>query len=1087
MRPKFFHIENARSWQVYGVMVVALVLVVGALAWLLARNAERDLRQQFLESVELIARSLPLEEIRALEGTPRDSEAVVYQRLKAQFEIVQQHLTHCRFVYLVGRRADGRVFFFLDGEPAHSPNYRPPGQIFEEAPAGFHGVFQRWTPMTVGPFTDRWGTWVSALVPVPAGRKDGVLVVFGADMDIEVRKRQVFQKVLIPATLFTMLILVLLGGSIAVFYRRLRIRPEEQGWMYHMETALTLLLGLVFTGLAAWLLHQGESRNRQLVFQNYVALRVGALAQALQEVVNTELEGLARFFEGSEKVTWEEFQHYAGFLTRKSAVHTWGWVPVVPAAEKGAFEEEMRREGLVDFAIWELNAQGQRQPAMGREVFYPVTYLMPWTNNQRAVGFDAGSEPMRRRTLQAAELSGLPTATPPLRLVHEPAQQTSIIFYRPVFAPQPPKKLLGFGLTALRLDNFFKEVVGDEMVPMEWQVLDTNARPQRVAVFPPDFEPASICLSNSCPIMGAGQTYLVTAYAGESFDQLYPKRAGFQAVVGGVLLSMALAAIVALVRQRESQLEVAVAERTAALKESEETFRKLFEESSDPILLLQDGRYVSCNQAALNILGASDLNRIVGASLLDISPPQQPDGRASAEAAKEYLERAERKGLCRFEWTARRFDGKLLILDVSLMPIMLRGRKYLYSTWRDITEYKAAEEQKQRLQAQLVQAQKVESIGRLAGGVAHDFNNMLTVILGQVEQLEEELGFGHPAQESLKEIREAAERSTELTRRLLGFARQQTIQPVVLSLNARVGDLLKMLRRLVGEDIKMAWLPGENLWPVKIDPVQLEQVLINLCVNARDAIADVGKVTIETRNVVVSEEVAARHGDCTPGDYVMLEVADTGCGMDEQTLGHIFEPFFTTKDVGKGTGLGLSMVYGVLRQNRGFIEVESHPGQGSRFRLYFPRYREAPAPAAAEPAPRQPIVPGRETVLVVEDEPSVGRLTKTMLQRLGYQVLLVQTPEEALRVAQEEQQRLDVLLTDVVMPGMNGRELFKKMTAYQPRLKCLFMSAYTDDVIAERGVVDKRVNFIGKPFTFHQLSVKLREVLASEPPQGNSA
>jgi PAS domain S-box-containing protein len=398
-------------------------------------------------------------------------------------------------------------------------------------------------------------------------------------------------------------------------------------------------------------------------------------------------------------------------------------------------------------------------------------------------------------------------------------------------------------------------------------------------------------------------------------------------------------------------------------------------------------------------------------------------------------------------------------------------------SFRDITDRQKAEAEKIKLQEQLIQAQKLESVGRLAGGVAHDFNNMLGVILGHAELAMEQVDPAEPLYGELEQIHRAARRSADLTRQLLAFARKQIVAPQVLDLNDTVAGMLKMLRRLIGEDIDLAYMPGAALWPAKIDPAQIDQILANLCVNARDAIAGVGKVTIETENVVFDEAFCAHHLGFAPGAYVMLAVSDDGCGMTREVLDNLFEPFFTTKGVGEGTGLGLATVYGIVKQNGGFIDVYSEPGQGSVFKIYLPRFLGAPMECGAAPAEEIPCGAG-EVVLLVEDEPSILKLTRSMLERLGYRVLTAGTPGEALRLAEARGGAIHLLMTDVVMPEMNGRDLARRMLSTHPDLRHLFMSGYTANVIAHHGVLDQGVQFIQKPFSKKDLALKLREVLS---------
>ena len=409
-------------------------------------------------------------------------------------------------------------------------------------------------------------------------------------------------------------------------------------------------------------------------------------------------------------------------------------------------------------------------------------------------------------------------------------------------------------------------------------------------------------------------------------------------------------------------------------------------------------------------------------------------------------------------------------------PIVWGDKTLLAGYTIDITDRKRADEEKARLQDQLLQSQKMESVGRLAGGVAHDFNNMLGVILGHVEMAMEQVDPAQPLHTNLQEIGKAAKRSSDLTCQLLAFARKQTVSPKILDMNETVTGMLKMLHRLIGEDIHLNWLPDVNLWPIKMDPSQIDQILANLCINARDAIAGIGKVTIETENVSFDEAYCTDHAGFVPGEYVLLAVSDDGCGMDKEILGKLFEPFFTTKGVGKGTGLGLATIYGIVRQNNGFINVYSEPDQGTTFRIYLPRHIGKAEQARTERL-QEPVMRGQETVLVVEDELALLDLSKLMLEKQGYRVLTAGTPGEAIRLAEEHAGEIHLLITDVVMPEMNGRDLAKKMLSLYPNLKRLFMSGYTANVIAHHGVLDDGVYFIQKPFSRKDLAAKVREAL----------
>ena len=396
--------------------------------------------------------------------------------------------------------------------------------------------------------------------------------------------------------------------------------------------------------------------------------------------------------------------------------------------------------------------------------------------------------------------------------------------------------------------------------------------------------------------------------------------------------------------------------------------------------------------------------------------------------------------------------------------------------FQDITERKYAEAEKAKLEGQLHQAKKMELVGRLAGGVAHDFNNMIQVIIGNADLALDGIPPDSTVRERLEEIQNSAQRAADMTRQLLGFARQQTIMPKVLDFNETVEGFLKMMRRLIGEDIDLIWKPAAGLALVKVDPTQINQILTNLCVNARDAIAGVGEITIETGGEVFDQTDCAENPGVVPGDYVLLAVSDNGCGMDKKTQALIFEPFFTTKDVGKGTGLGLATVYGIVKQNDGFITVYSEPGRGTTFKIYLPRHTGKSAASRTESVAPPPKSCG-ETVLLVEDDLAILSSTQKILNRLGYTVLTASTPSEAIRLAEARAEGIHLLITDVVMPDMNGLDLSKRLLSRNPKLKCLFMSGHTAGVIADHGVLNEGVRFVQKPFTTKDLASKIRKTL----------
>jgi two-component system, cell cycle sensor histidine kinase and response regulator CckA len=497
----------------------------------------------------------------------------------------------------------------------------------------------------------------------------------------------------------------------------------------------------------------------------------------------------------------------------------------------------------------------------------------------------------------------------------------------------------------------------------------------------------------------------------------------------------------------------------------EERFRALVEHSADAIALLdRTGALIYASHSTERVLGYR-ADEVLGRRAVDLIHPDDV-----AAVAGRLLELQDRPGTAVvMEARYRHKDGSWRYGECSVANRLSDPTvRALVLNYREITE-------RRRLEEQLRQAQKMEAVGRLAGGVAHDFNNVLTAIFGYADLLNEELPEGHQARQDLDEIRKAAQRASTLTRQLLAFSRQQVLQPMVLSLNDLVEDIQNMLMRLIGEDVQLRLGLTPDAGNVRADAGQVQQVLMNLVVNARDAMPKGGKLLVETANADLTEQYAELHQPVVPGRYVMLAVSDTGTGMDAETRVRIFEPFFTTKEKGRGTGLGLSTVYGIVQQSGGYIWVYSEPGRGTTFKLYFPRV-DAPADTPA-PAREAVTLTGTETILLAEDDEMLRPLSKGLLERLGYRVLDAEDASRALALARAHPGPIQLLVADVVMPGASGRELARRLTESRPDTKVLYVSGYTDDAIVHHGMLEAGLNFLQKPFTPAVLARKVREVL----------
>ena len=497
-----------------------------------------------------------------------------------------------------------------------------------------------------------------------------------------------------------------------------------------------------------------------------------------------------------------------------------------------------------------------------------------------------------------------------------------------------------------------------------------------------------------------------------------------------------------------------------ALRASEAHHRTILENIGDAVFIADpQGRYLDVNPRACELTGYSR-DELLQLTVSDTYPAQDRDAAALriVDVAGGRAAVTERPLL--------RKDGAILVVESNARRLS-DGR--LLGAVRDITERK-------RLEEQLRQAQKMEAVGRLAGGVAHDFNNVLTAIFGYADLLNEELPDGHQARLDLDEIRKAAQRASSLTRQLLAFSRQQVLQPMVLSLNDLVEDIQNMLVRLIGEDVQLRLGLSPSAGNVRADAGQIQQVLMNLVVNARDAMPTGGKLLVETANTELTEQYAEAHQPVAPGAYVMLAVSDTGSGMDAETKARIFEPFFTTKEKGRGTGLGLSTVYGIVKQSGGYVWVYSEPGRGTTFKIYLPRVDE-PAEPLAPPQREARTLTGTEIILLAEDDEMLRPLSKGLLERLGYRVLEAENAIRALALADAHAGPIHLLVADVVMPGGSGRELARRLANSRPDTRVLYVSGYTDDAIVHHGMLEPGLNFLQKPFTPAALARKVRDVL----------
>jgi two-component system, cell cycle sensor histidine kinase and response regulator CckA len=523
-----------------------------------------------------------------------------------------------------------------------------------------------------------------------------------------------------------------------------------------------------------------------------------------------------------------------------------------------------------------------------------------------------------------------------------------------------------------------------------------------------------------------------------------------------------------LARETEERLRLDRERQAQALQEAERTFRALFEANPTPMWVYDRETlgFLEVNDAAVARYGHSR-REFLALRITDIRPAED------VPALMESLEHRDVDMRLRpRSFRHRAKDGGVLEVEIASHDLVFNGRPGVLVVAHDVTE-------RQQLQRQLLQAQKMEAIGQLAGGVAHDFNNLLGVIAGTTELILSALGREHPARPRAEQALAAVSRAAGLTRQLLAFSRRQIVERRVLDLNRLVTETAQMLQRLIGEDVDLRCALDPDLTSIRADPGEIEQVVMNLAVNARDAMPRGGKLTLETQNVVLDAAYAQAHAGVAAGRYILLAVSDTGTGIAPEIRARIFEPFFTTKELGKGTGLGLSTVYGIVKDNGGHVALYSEPGRGTVFKLYFPAI--GAAAEGPEAAPETMTIAGSETILLVEDEAALRLIVSELLQEQGYVVLEAKDGADALRISDKHAGRIDVLMTDVVMPNMSGRELVERISSQRPETKVIFVSGYTDDAVVRHGVLSADVAFLQKPFRLEAVAQKIRAVLDAEP------
>ncbi len=1018
---------------------VILILTVGLLlTWWMVQGADGELRNNLLRETQLVAEAVHFEGIMTLTGSEADLENPCYLRLKKQLAYIKQANDKCRFIYLIGRKNDSTLFFLIDNESPDTEDYSPPGQTYEEATEACQNIFDTKKGIVEGPENDRWGTWISALVPLQHPHTGELIAVLGMDIAVNTWKWDITRAAL-PAILLTLALVTILLAEMAL------------GKMQHLELALTVAMGLALTLFAAWTAHQKESHANSEVFAQLAASQTTAVAERIRILRDIELEGLAHFFEGSENVTNKEFQLYVEHLTKIPEIQAWEWIPAVSAADKAHFEAEAHIAGLKDFTIWQKDALGQRMQATGREWYYPVFCVAPLAGNEKALGYDLGSESLRRAALEEAERTSLPTATDPITLVQETENQKSLLIYQAVFNKEQPGGLRGFVMAILRMGTLLKSTGQDKPTLMGISLLRGTGVPESLASDWATDSPPSTSLSFTRPVMAFGKTFTVTAYAGPKFLNLHPAHAGWIVAMTGLLLTAALVFVLVMVLRRRLELERLVAVRTANLQESEKRFDQLAEQSRTITWEIDvDGLYTYVSHVVEEVIGYQPEELINKMHFYDFFPEDKRE--LLKDRAFEMLARKET--FRDRENCMQTKTGNIIWVSTNGIPVFDEhgGLTGYRGSNTDITERKQAEDRLVQYAAEIEEKNLVIESARMKSeeaniakseflaNMSHEIRTPMNGVIGMTGLLlDTELDTEQRRYAEI--VRSSGESLLGLINDILDFSK---IEAKKLSLETLDFDLLSLLDdfattlaiRVQEKGLELLCSIDPDVPSLlRGDPGRLRQILTNLMGNAIK-FTHKGEVAVHTSLESETEETV----------LLRFVVRDTGVGIPEDKIGLLFNKFTQadasiTRQYG-GTGLGLAISKQLAELMGGEIGVKSKEGKGSEF--WFTVHLDKQAVEAQPEALPHPDLEGVR-ILIVDDNATNCEILTKRLTSWGLRPSEVQngpTALHALSEAHKEGDPFKLAVIDMQMPGMDGESLGRIIQA-DPRLAGIRMVMLT--------------------------------------------
>jgi signal transduction histidine kinase len=1065
---------------------------------------DAEMRERLLDQATAIARTINPEEVKILSFTAEDKTNPVFLRIRRQM-IAYGHLIHQRSIYSLAIRNNSLVFG-PENIAENDPWASPPGTIYEHPKPEDWGAFQSRNPYTTGPYTDEYGTFVSGLSPVLDPRTGEVLMLVGLDMAADQWASQIAVQRLVPILFALALTTILIVGSIALEWRE-PLPPGRRQWLQHSEVAMTLAFTLVLTLAGAFLAYESGAWSHRQMFSQLADAKAELLRTQMQSL-GEDLANIAGFYLASDHVTRRQFHTFVSPLIKNTVAHAYVWVPRTAPAQKEKVEAEARLDGFEGFRIFQKNEHGEKVPNADHDVYYPVYFVEPPASKEFKLGFDLGSESIRRAEIEETEQIGLPMASVTVTLVQDTGPQDCVLVYQPVYLDPVPiqdgqstvigqRALHGFALAVLNVGSMLKWTLfpteqDKSVASVALLQLTPEGEAKMLASYPGEnfrgYAPGELHqdlgqsgLSTLRPLFAFGRAYAVVFDPGPGFLSSPPVRIGWAAGLIGLFLAIVTTLFVGFLRNRQAFLEKQVRTRTAELHEREEaleaseaSLQGILRSTADGILAVgKDNRVLFANERFVEmwmipqeLVDSGDDSAMIQYVLDQLTDPQ-----GFIEKVKRLYESEEED----FD-TLFFKDGK--VFDRGSRPLM-QGQEILGRVWsfQDVTKRKRAEEEKEKLEVQLRHTHKMEAIGTLAGGIAHDFNNILAAIIGYTEMALTGVSTSSPTRHYLGQVLNASHRAKELVKQILASSRQtQAQERMTIEIAPLVEEALKLLRASLPTTIEIRPNIGSKKSVALADPTEVHQLLVNLCTNAAHAMEEKGGVLeISLSEVAIDSDAVAAPAGLKPGHYLRLTVSDTGRGIDPTILERIFDPYFTTKEVGKGSGLGLAVVHGIVKRHEGAITVNSEPGVGTSFHVYFPKVDSMAVKEVEELV--EPLPGGTERILFVDDEEILVEMGKSVLEWLGYEVTVTTSSVEALELFRTQPDRFDTVITDYTMPHMTGADLAKEMIRLRPAIPIIMCTGFSERISEEKARDIGIRAFAMKPLNMRDLAETVREVL----------